>query len=480
LTIDLPAGTQDQAMLKNFPRVFSLAMILAAVAAPAVGADQTDWNARMKALLGTAVAFPTVAGRGEVPKMVEWLAGEFRNNGFSDKDITVLPMGETAAMVVRFRGNGSSGRKPMMFAAHLDVVGADPKDWTRDPFTMVEEDGFLFGRGVYDNKFAVASLATTFMRLKAEGFVPSRDLILVLTGDEETTGATAKALATQHRSLIDAEFALVADAGVGRLDTDGKPVSFTVQHAEKTYADFELTVSNPGGHSSQPRKDNAIYELAAALKAIEAYAFPVMSDDITRNYFKELGPLTGGSLGAAMTAFAKDPADKAAVAALRARPDLVGATGTTCIPTLLAGGHAVNALPQRASANINCRIFPGVGVARTLDTLKAVVGNDAIQWVVKDDPQEAPASPVNKQVMTAITDAVHAVYPGLPVFPEMESGGTDGVFFRAAGIPSYGLVGIFIRPEDSFRHGLNERVPLASVPIELEIWHRIITYLAGP
>lgn len=466
-------------MTRQFLRAFSLTMILAAAPALAIGADQGDWGARMKTMLGKAVSFPTVAGRGEVPKLAEWLAGEFRSNGFSDEDITILPLGETASLVVRYRGNGASGRKPIMFAAHLDVVGADPKDWTRDPFTMVEEDGFLFGRGVYDNKFAVASLATTFIRLRAEGFVPTRDLVLVLTGDEETTGATARALVAQHRSLIDAEFALVADAAGGRLSSDGKPVSFTVQHAEKTYADFELTVSNTGGHSSQPRKDNAIYELAAALRAIEAYEFPVMIDDITRNYFAELGPLTGGSLGAAMTAFAKDPADKAAVAELRAHPHLVGATGTTCIPTLLAGGHAVNALPQRASANINCRIFPGVGVARTLDTLKAVVGNDAIQWTIKDDPQEAPASPVNKQVMTAVSDAVHAVYPGLPVFPEMESGGTDGVFFRAAGIPSYGLVGIFIRPEDSFRHGLNERVPLASVHSELEIWHRLITDLAG-
>lgn len=460
-------------------RVLSLTIILATAPALATGADQIDWNARMKAMLGTAVSYQTVPGRGEVPKMAEWLAGEFRKNGFPDKDVTILPFGETAALVVRYRGNGTSGKKPILFSTHLDVVGADPKDWTRDPFTMVEEDGFLFGRGVYDAKIEVASLSTTFMRLKAEGFVPNRDLVLALTGDEETTGATAKALTEKHRDLVDAEFALIGDAAGGKLTADGRPRSFTVQHAEKTYTDFEMTVTNPGGHSSRPRKDNAIYELATALKKIEAFEFPVMADDITRNYFAELGPLTGGTLGTAMTAFAKDPNDKAAVATLRANPAFVGVTGTTCIPTMLNGGHAVNALPQRASANINCRIFPGVGVARTLDTLKSVVGNDAIQWDIKYIPIETAASPMREDVMTAVADAIHAIHPGVPVFPELESGGTDGVFFRAAGIPSYGLFSFFIKQEDIFYHGLNERVPADSVATSLAIWHGIITNLAG-
>lgn len=446
---------------------------------PALATAQSDWNARMKVLLGKAVSYPTVQGRGEVPKLAAWLAGEFRDNGFADSDITILPMDETAAMVVRYRGDGSSGKKPIMFATHLDVVDADPRDWTRDPFTLVEENGFLFGRGVYDNKFEVALLTTTFMRLKAEGFIPTRDLVLVFTGDEEMTGATARALAGEHRALIDAEFAFVADSAGGRLSSDGKPMSFTVQHAEKTYADFELTVTDPGGHSSLPRKDNAIYELATALKSIEAFEFPVMTDAITRSYFAELGPLTGGSLGAAMTALSNDPGDGSAVATLRADPEYVGVTGTTCIATLLDGGHAVNALPQRASANINCRIFPGVGAASTLATLKQVVGNDAIQWVIKNAPPEAAASPIRRDLMTAVAEAVHASYPGIPVFPELGSGATDGVFFRAAGIPCYGLFGVFIKKEDIFYHGLNERVPVASVSTGLTMWHRIITVLAG-
>jgi acetylornithine deacetylase/succinyl-diaminopimelate desuccinylase-like protein len=454
--------------------------ILATVPALAIGADQTDWSARMKALLATAVSFQTVEGRGEVPKMIEWLRGEFLANGFGDEDITILPLGETAAMVVRYRGDGTSNKKPILFATHLDVVGADPKDWTRDPFTLVEEDGFLFGRGVYDDKFEVAAGAITFFRLKAEGFVPTRDLILIFTGDEETTGATANALATQHRHLIDAEYALVADTGGGKLDSGGNAISFSVQHAEKSYADFEMTLRNAGGHSSRPRKDNAIYQLAAALKAIEAHEFPVMSDDITRNYFAELGPLKGGSLGAAMTAFAKNPDDKAAAAALRADPAYVGMTGTTCVATMLSGGHAVNALPQRVSANINCRIFPGVGAARTLDTLKAVVGNDAIEWTKKGDYPDAPASPVNEEIMAAVANAVHASYPGVRIFPEMEAAGTDGAYFRSAGMPSYGFYASFIKEEDVFYHGLNERIPVASVPVGLDIWHRVITGLAGP
>jgi acetylornithine deacetylase/succinyl-diaminopimelate desuccinylase-like protein len=467
-------------MSREIFRVLSFMAFLATAPALAIAADQHDWSARMKALLATAVSFQTVEGRGEVPKMIEWLRGEFLANGFSDQDITILPLGETAAMVVRYRGDGTSNRKPILFATHLDVVDADPKDWTRDPFTLIEEDGFLFGRGVYDDKFEVALGAITFFRLKAEGFVPTRDLILVFTGDEETTGATAKALAEQHRHLIDAEYALVADSGGGKLDSSGKAISFSVQHAEKSYADFEMTVRNPGGHSSRPRKDNAIYELAAALQAIEDHEFPVMSDDITRNYFAQLGPLKGGSLGAAMTAFAKNPDDKAAVAALRADPAYVGMIGTTCVATMLNGGHAVNALPQRVTANINCRIFPGVGAARTLDTLKAVVGNDAIEWTKIGDYPGAPASPLNEEVMAALADAVHASYPDVRIFPEMEPGGTDAAYFRLAGMPSYGFYGSFIKEEDVFYHGLNERIPVASVPVGLDIWHRIITGLAGP
>ena len=465
-------------MLRVSLRVLPLLAILATAPTLALGADQADWSSRMKALLATAVSFQTVAGRGEVPKMVEWLRGEFLKNGFTDRDITVLPLGETAAMVVRYRGDGSSNRKPILLATHLDVVGADPKDWTRDPFTLVEEDGFLFGRGVFDDKFEVALGATTFFRLKAEGFVPTRDLILIFTGDEETTGATAEALARQHRDLIDAEYVLVADAAGGKLNADGKPISFPIQHAEKSYADIELTVRNPGGHSSRPRKDNAIYELATALKAIEAYEFPVMSDDITRNYFAQLGPLQGGSLGAAMTAFAKNPADEPAVAALRADPAYSGMIATTCVATMLNAGHAENALPQRASANINCRIYPGVGVKRVLETLKGVVGNDAIEWTIKGDYPDAPASPVNEEVMAAFTDAVHASYPDVKVFPELEAGGTDGAYFRLAGLPSYGFYASFIKEEDIFYHGLNERIPVASVPVGLDIWHRVITRLA--
>lgn len=428
-------------------------------------------------MLKTSVSMRTAEGFGLVPKLANYYAEEFKKAGFAPEDIHLLPMGDTAALVVRYRGNNSSGKKAILLSAHMDVVDALPEDWERDPFTLIEENGFFFGRGSSDNKFGVSVLSATLMRLKSEGFIPSRDIILALSGDEESLMMTARKLATEYRPLIDAEFALVADGGGGHLDEDGHATSFSVDSAEKTYATFEMTARNPGGHSSLPRKDNAIRDLSVALDKIFGYEFPVEFSELTQSYFSQTAPIIGGTVGDAMKRFAHNPKDKKAVKILRDIPEYAGSTGTTCVPTMLKGGHAENALPQSATATINCRIFPGVGVAKTLAVLKDVVGNDAIDWKILDNPLESDASPIRKDVFEAIGHGVHLSYPGLPIIPHMASGASDGLHFRAVGIPSYTFSGIFMKASDEFAHGLNERVPTATLPVALKMWHSILTEL---
>lgn len=433
----------------------------------------------------TAIGYRTALGHGQVPSLAAYLAGEFRAGGFPAEDVRVLPHTlpdgeETASLLVRYRGDGSAGRDPILLVAHMDVVDALPEDWERDPFTLTEEDGYFFGRGTLDDKFGVTMLTATFLRLKEEGFVPTRDLILAFTGDEETAQLTTRGLVTTHRELTDAEFALNADAGAGTLDDAGEAVVYLLQTAEKTYATFELTIRNPGGHSSQPRDENAIYELAEVLERIEAHRFPVRLNETTRQYFEATAEVTGGELGEAMRRFAQSPEDEWAAEILRGHPDQVGITRTTCVATMLRAGHAENALPQSATATVNCRIFPGVEVDEVERALRDVAGNESLEIRVLGDPMPSPASPLRDDVLEAVTRAVEARYPGTPIVPYMAPYGTDGKEIRAAGIPTYGVMGLFIRPEDVFAHGLDERVPVRSFFGALEHWHIVLTELAGP
>lgn len=266
-----------------------------AAAQPAASSSYTQpYQRKALEIYRTVIGIRTAEGQGLVPAIADYLAGQFRAGGFPTADVHVLPLtlpsGEkTAGLVVRYRGNGSSGKKPILLLAHMDVVDARREDWTRDPFALVEERGYFFGRGSADDKFGIASLTATFLRLKAEGFVPTRDLVVAFSGDEETGMLSARDLVTTHRALTDAEFALNDDGGGGKLDEAGKPVAYFVQTAEKTYATFELTVANPGGHSSTPRTDNAIFDLAHVLARLEAYRFPVVVNDATRAYLREMG-----------------------------------------------------------------------------------------------------------------------------------------------------------------------------------------------
>jgi acetylornithine deacetylase/succinyl-diaminopimelate desuccinylase-like protein len=438
----------------------------------------TPYDAKAREIFAKLISFPTSAGLGKVPEQAAYLAGEFRKGGFPDADIHVLPLGETASLVVRYRGDGSGGR-PILLMSHMDVVTAKREDWQRDPFTLIEEDGYFFGRGTEDVKQGVAQLSATFLRLKAQGFVPTRDLIIYFSGDEETDGLTAQDTVQNHRDLVDAEFALNSDGGGGTIGEDGKDVSYSLQTAEKTYASFDLTTRNPGGHSSAPRPDNAIYDLAAALGRLQAHAFPVMWNDTTIAYFRAVAPANDGPVGAAMAAFAANPKDAQAVATLSADPSEVGRIRTTCVATMLRGGHAENALPQSATATVNCRIFPGHSIEDVKATLQQVAGKDVVVSTL-GKPFPAPASPLRRDVMAAVEHAVHALHPGIAIVPAQSSGASDGSSFRAAGIPTYGTGSSFLKDSDSFSHGLNERLPVASFYQDLRHWELLIKALAGP
>lgn len=448
----------------------SLATALIIATSPGIAAATPSADALD--LLRRSIAFHTVEGQGQVPAYAQFLAKRLEAGGIPAADIRITPMGETATLVARYRGTGA--KRPLVISAHMDVVEARAADWERDPFTPIVEDGYLFGRGADDNKFDVAMIVTTLLQLKAEGFQPDRDIILALSGDEETSMLTTRALAKQ---FPDAEFVLNGDGGGGRLDTGGKPVVYDLQAGEKSYVDFEFTFTNPGGHSSRPTGKNAIAQLARAIERIAAYRFPTQRNELTRASLQATGERTPGPLGEAMRRFAAT-GDASAAAVLAAHPDTVGQIGTTCVPTMVRGGHALNALPQSATVSVNCRIFPGVSVESVRDRLVEVVADPEAKVTVLGDPSASDASPLRADIVTAVTKAVHARAPGLPIVPSMSAGATDSVHFRAAGIPSYGVSALFMRSEDAFAHGLNERVPLAAIDGALVQWHTLLTELA--
>lgn len=445
---------------------------------------QEDYQQQALGIYRHIISIRSAAGHGKVPEVAEFLAQQFLDGGFDEDDVHILPQTlstgeEAASLVVRFRGDGSSGRKPVLLIAHMDVVDAIASDWERDPFTLIEEDGFFFGRGTLDDKFGITTLTTTFLRLKRERFTPTRDLIIGFTGDEETGMETTRALATTYRHLTDSEYVLNADGGGGYQDRDGKALAYLLQAAEKTFATFELTIRNPGGHSSIPRKDNAIYELASVLKNIESHEFPPKINDVTRRYFELAAPLSPEPVRTAMEAFAADPTNKEAQAVLSSIPTQVGLTRTTCVATMLVAGHAENALPQSATATINCRIFPGETAEEVQGTLARVADNPAVEFRLLGEALESPVSPMIEEVTAAVTHAVHDNYGDVPIIPYMAPYGTDGKEMRRADMPTYGVMGVFMKDEDIFAHGLNERVPVASFYAALEYWHQMLTELGG-
>jgi acetylornithine deacetylase/succinyl-diaminopimelate desuccinylase-like protein len=453
--------------------------VLPALATHAAGPKAAEARAEARDLLSFSVGLETSIGKGQVPVLAKALAERFRKAGFADGDIHVVPYKDTASLVVRYRGDGTGGRA-IGFMAHMDVVAANRSDWKRDPFTLTEENGYFFGRGTLDIKSEVALITATMLRLKREGFVPTRDLVVIFSGDEETAQETIEDLAVKHRDLVDVEYALNGDGGGGLLDEKtGKPSHYTVQGAEKYSIGFSLTATNPGGHSSRPRPDNAIYDLATALKAIQGYAFPVRWNDWTLGDLTAASETVGGQTGAYLARFIANHSDQEATDALSRDGSYVGKLRTTCVATMLQGGHAENALPQSATATINCRVFPGTKPDEVQATLQRLAG-PSIAITRKYEPIQSDPSPLRKDIIDAIGKAITAsTGETVRVIPEQAAYATDGSVMRNHGIPTYGTEAIFTKDSEAFAHGLDERIPVASYYQGLVFWDSVIHTLAG-
>jgi acetylornithine deacetylase/succinyl-diaminopimelate desuccinylase-like protein len=468
-----------------------LALSTAALAAPNPVAQPTKldstWQAKTRAIYETSVEIPTVAGRNEVPKLANYLADQLKAAGWAADDIKIMPYeGEpgdkTVALIARWRAEKPTA-KPILLMAHMDVVEAKREDWKYDPFEFREEGGYFYGRGSSDNKAGMVGLVASLLKLKAAGFKPKRDLILFFTGDEETGGKGARLGATEWRQLTDAEYALNSDGGGGAFLANGNPLGFGLQTAEKTYQSFFFTTHNKGGHSSRPRPDNAIYDLATALKKLEAHRFQPMLNDTTRAYFTVRASQEGDSaLGKSIRAWLANEQDGAAADAIEANELEVGLTRTRCVATELKGGHADNALPQMAQATVNCRIMPGVQPDAIEAELKGVVGAGVEVTKNKDYlGRPTPVSLQRPEITKAYLDAVQALNgKSVPVIPLMSTGATDGAFFREAGIPVYGIDGSWgLSPEDERAHGLDERMPVRAIYDNVVFWEMVLKQLAG-
>jgi acetylornithine deacetylase/succinyl-diaminopimelate desuccinylase-like protein len=448
-----------------------------ALSAPAVAGPNPAAEAQTLDILKQAIAFRSVEGPGnQTPQFAAYLKQVLVAGGFAADDVTITPVEDTAFLVARYRGSDPK-LKPLLLSGHMDVVEAKPADWERDPFKPVIENGYIYGRGATDMKFGDATLAATLVDLKRRKFTPKRDVILVLSGDEETLMKTTQKLAEQ---FPDAYMLLNADGGGGSLSEDGKPQYFMLEGAEKAYGDYTLTITNPGGHSSAPRRENAITQMAAVLTRIGQYQFTPQLNEITKAYFIAAADHADLKTAAAMRAFAKDPTDKAAIATLTADPSEVGHIGTTCVATMVNGGHALNALPQRVTANVNCRIFPGTTFKQVEDELSRVAAEPKMQiHFTNVGTTASPASPMRKDVTDAVRAGLDVAYKGVPIIPSMSSGASDSMWFRVRGVPSYGVAPIFIKDSDDFSHGLNERTQLFNIAPGVAYWKVLIERLSN-
>jgi acetylornithine deacetylase/succinyl-diaminopimelate desuccinylase-like protein len=416
------------------------------------------------------------------------MAKRLLDAGFPAADVVVAgPNERKGNLVVRLRGTGAD--KPILILGHLDVVEARRADWTTDPFQFVEKDGYFYGRGTQDIKCEDAVLVTDFIRFRKEGFRPNRDLILALTADEEGGKSNGVDwLLKNRRELIDAEYVLNADAG-GVTTRNGRPVNIDVEAAEKVYADFPVTATNPGGHSSLPRPDNAIYHVVDALARLERHAFPMELNPVTRTYFERRAPLEDPETAADMNGILRNPPDPAAVARLSKDPRYNSMLRTTCVATRLAAGHANNALPQSAQANVNCRILPGHSMEEVRQELVRIFTDPEVTVGYQDDTGNVAAKAPEKRgfppllpparVLDPLTRVAAEIWPGAPVIPEMDTGASDSIYTRAEGIPSYGVSGIAIDQDDVRAHGKDERVRVSSFYDGVEFHYRFLKALTS-
>ena len=461
----------------------AILLTLSLLAWPGTGRAQksalsSEDSLRAAGIFEELIEIPSVSDTPETVEAARAMADRLRSAGFPEEDVQVLePLPDVGILVARYRGTGE--RPPILLLAHIDVVPALPEDWSVPPFELTLQDGWWYGRGATDNKAGAAMLIANFLRYREEGFIPDRDLVVVLTGDEETNSEAIKWVVSEEgRELIDdPALALNTDSGGGAL-TDGVETLFGVQASEKVYLSFGLEVTNPGGHSSQPRPDNAINTLAEGLVRLAGHAWPVQLNDVTRAFFERSAAIEGGQLGEDMRSIAQNPADSAAAARLSESPHLNALLRTTCVATMLEAGHVENALPQSARATVNCRILPGESPDEVEATLVSILADPEIQISRVREPTASPPSPLTDEILGTIERLTEEMWPGVPVVPTMSTGATDGLYVRNAGIPVYGVGAIFEDTEDNRAHGRDERVAVDRFYEALEYWYRIVKELS--
>ena len=447
---------------------------------------RTPYEALGRDVLRELIETNTTFSAGSTTKAARLLAARFRAAGFPAADVQVVGPttgrdAKDANLVVRYRGTGQ--RRPILLIGHLDVVEARRADWVLDPFTLTERDGHFYGRGTLDMKNGAAAWVAALLRMRKEGVKPAGDFILALTAGEEEGGGYngIEWLQTHRKELIDAQFVINADGGGGEL-RDGKPISMDVDAAEKVFHTVHLTVRNAGGHSSLPVKDNAIYRLSAALGRVAAYDFPMRLNAVTRAYFAGTGALLTGPVADEMRAVgASDHPDSATMVRLAARSPLYNSTlRTTCVATMIEGGHAVNALPQRVQATVNCRILPGEDPADVERTIRSVVADTAVVVTPADGAHPSPPSPLPPALEATLRTVVTSIWGPLPIVPDMATGASDALYFRNAGIPAYNISGLFFDPNsaaDTRAHGLDERIGVREFYDQLEFTYRLLKAL---
>ncbi len=458
-------------MIRILPLFLILLLVAPARGEVELSADQLY----VRDIYAELIAIDTTEAHGSTTKAAEAVAAHLRTAGYTDDEIRALgPKPAKGNLVARLAGSGEN--KPLLLLAHLDVVEAKREDWTVDPFQFLERDGFFYGRGSLDDKAMAAIFTGIMLRLKRDGVQPNRDVIRALTADEEGGPDNGVDwLLKNHRDLVDA--AMVINEGGGGRIRGGRYLMNGVQAAEKTYTNFRLEVTNKGGHSSLPTRDNAIYHLAHALSRIEAFDFPVELNEITRGFFAAAARIEGGTLGADLAAVLISPPSASAVERLGEYPEYNSLMRTTCVATMLEGGHAPNALPQMARANINCRVLPGHKPEEVRQQLVDAIDDEQVIVSETEPSTAAPASPIDAELMQTIMQVSEGMWPNVPVVPTMSTGASDSRYFRNAGIPAYGVSGLFVDVDDIRAHGRDERLGVRQFFEGNEFLSRLVTAL---
>jgi acetylornithine deacetylase/succinyl-diaminopimelate desuccinylase-like protein len=443
-------------------KTLPVSLILGSLALPLVAlADADPGRAAFREIYEEMVEIDTSPSTGSCTKLVRVAEARLKAAGYDPGEVElVIPEGkpDDGNVVARLRAP-KAAKKPVLLLAHIDVVDAKRADWERDPFTLIEENGYFYGRGSADDKSMAAVFLDLMIRLKQEkSFKPRRDVIMALTCGEETSNRVngVDYILKNRRELIDAAFAINEGAG-GLLSEDGKPLALQVQAGEKIHQVYTLEVTNPGGHSSRPVPENAIYRLAAATQKVAQLSFPIQVNPVVREYFRVTGPMLGGDIGAAMTAVAKNPGDEAALKTLTQDPTYNAVVHTTCVATQVEGGHAPNALPQRATVTLSCRVMQGSTAEEVKAQLENAIADEQVKVSIVRRREGSSPPPLTDEIMGPVKSMAAKLWPGVPVAPMMSAGATDGRFLMNAGIPTYGMSGMFSTPGETNAHGLNEK-----------------------